>query len=98
MSILGFCLTTRTDEPVDANRYCLPHQALTIPPTRAAGGDRWQTWRDGAWWKPEKPKAHATRFQLTDRFANEAERVQADRARVEARAERQRAERREKAS
>lgn len=64
VEVWGFCITGRVDEPLDAERFCLPHHMVGIPPT---WGRRTQRWTDGAW-SPhiEKPANYVYRPKFTD--------------------------------
>ena len=59
----GWCMTSRTDEPLDMRGYCVPHGTLAIPPSF---GDRFQRWTAGGW-EPliEKPANHTPRPTYT---------------------------------
>lgn len=65
MTIEGFCILGRADEPLGADKLCVEHRMVGIPPTY---GKRTQTWVDGAWSpRIEKPVG----YRYTPRFKDE---------------------------
>jgi hypothetical protein len=62
--VFGFCISGGNDEPVDSQRFCLSHGALTIAPSWHKRGARWT----GSGWEGDmgRPPGYVWKPRFSD--------------------------------